>query len=328
MAYSAEVVRRARERLEQQRADRESEYRAHLAEAYREQPRLREIDRLLRQTMAQAAQCAFLKGEEGTALMAKAREANLALQTERRELVNTFPEGYLNDRPVCDKCGGTGYIGSRMCTCLEDLCCQEQRRELAGMGIRAEDFRDFRLDYYSEQIDRTYGASPRIIMERNLERCRRFVRDFGGKPENLLFIGNTGLGKTFLSACIAGSVSQRGFSVSYESAAHLFSKLERERFSPCEENKQAAEAIRNADLLILDDLGTEMPGQFVTAALYTLVNDRLMEGKPMIISTNLNIGEVAQRYNPQIASRLQGSFTRLTFVGEDIRLIMSREGRR
>lgn len=81
-------------------------------------------------------------------------------------------------------------------------------------------------------------------------------------------------------------------------------------------------------LLVLDDLGTEMPGQFVTAALYTLVNDRLMEGKPMIISTNLNIGEVAQRYNPQIASRLQGSFTRLTFVGEDIRLIMSREGRR
>ena len=165
-------------------------------------------------------------------------------------------------------------------------------------------------------------------MERNLERCRRFVRDFGGKPENLLFIGNTGLGKTFLSACIAGSVSQQGFSVSYESAAHLFSKLERERFSPSEENKQAAEAIRNADLLILDDLGTEMPGQFVTAALYTLVNDRLMEGKPMIISTNLNIGEVAQRYNPQIASRLQGSFTRLTFVGEDIRLIQSREGRR
>ena len=215
-----------------------------------------------------------------------------------------------------------------MCSCLEDLCRQEQRRELAGMGIRAEDFRDFRLDYYSEQTDRTYGASPRMIMERNLERCRRFVRDFGGKPENLLFIGNTGLGKTFLSACIAGSVSQQGFSVSYESAAHLFSKLERERFSPCEENKQAAESIRNADLLILDDLGTEMPGQFVTAALYTLVNDRLMEGKPMIISTNLNIGEVAQRYNPQIASRLQGSFTRLTFVGEDIRLIMSREGRR
>lgn len=83
MAYSAEVVRRARERLEQQRADRESEYRAHLAEAYREQPRLREIDRLLRQTMAKAAQCAFLKGEEGTALMAKAKEANLALQAER-----------------------------------------------------------------------------------------------------------------------------------------------------------------------------------------------------------------------------------------------------
>ena len=328
MAYSAEVVRRARERLEQQRADRESEYRAHLAEAYREQPRLRDIDRLLRQTMAQAAQCAFLKGEEGTALMAKAKEANLALQTERRELVNTFPEGYLNDRPVCDKCGGTGYVGSRMCSCLEDLCRQEQRRELAGMGIRAEDFRDFRLDYYSEQIDRTYGASPRMIMERNLERCRRFVRDFGGKPENLLFIGNTGLGKTFLSAAIARVVSGDGWSVVYDTAGRIFQRFEAQKFGREEGDGASAdvERVLGCDLLILDDLGTEMTTAFVQSALYQIVNTRLLEKRPTILSTNLRVEALHSRYSPQIASRIEGEYQILPFFGEDIRRLKRERG--
>ena len=82
--------------------------------------------------------------------------------------------------------------------------------------------------------------------------------------------------------------------------------------------------LQNCDLLIIDDLGTELPGNFVTAALYSLVNDRLLADKPMVISTNLNIDEIAQRYSPQIASRLQGSFLRLTFVGDDIRILKNR----
>lgn len=325
MAYSADVVRRARSILARQRADRESEVQAHLARAYAQEPRLREIDKLLRQTMVQAAQAAFQKGSDGRAEMEQAREDNLALQQERRELEKRFPEGYLDERPICSRCGGTGYVGSQMCACLERLCRQEQRRDLSDMGIRAEDFRQFRLEYYSDRYDPSFRASPRTIMEKNLERCQRFAREFGRERANLLFIGNTGLGKTLLSACIAGQVADRGYSVAYESAPHLFSKLERERFSPSEEARQQAEKIRSCDLLILDDLGTEMPGQFVTASFYTLLNDRLMAEMPMVISTNLNVEEISRRYSPQIASRLCGNFARLTFVGEDVRQMRREE---
>jgi len=108
--------------------------------------------------------------------------------------------------------------------------------------------------------------------------------------------------------------------VSYESAGHLFSKLEKNRFMPSEETAMAVAEIENAQLLIIDDLGTEMPSSFVTAALYSLINNRILSGKPTIISTNLNAQEIAARYSPQIASRLQGNFRKLTFVGEDIRL--------
>ena len=119
-------------------------------------------------------------------------------------------------------------------------------------------------------------------------------------------------------------MAEKGFSVAYESASHLFAKLEKERFSPDEDSHQAVKKFRECDLLIVDDLGTELPGQFVTAALYALVNDRLLERKPMVISTNLTVEELGRRYSPQIASRLQGSFQRLTFVGEDIRVIKNR----
>jgi DNA replication protein DnaC len=112
--------------------------------------------------------------------------------------------------------------------------------------------------------------------------------------------------------------------VAYETAAHLFTKLEQARFNPNEETRREADKLTSCDLLILDDLGTELPGQFVTAALYSLMNDRILAGKPMVISTNLNVDEAARRYSPQIASRLHGNFTRLTFVGEDIRVLKNR----
>ncbi|MCI6956734.1 MAG: ATP-binding protein [Candidatus Faecousia sp.] len=324
MAYSAEVVKRARERLAQAREDRESENRQHLAEAYARVPRIREIDMQLRRTMAQAAQAAFLQGSDGRELLEQAREENLSLQREREELVRQyFEEGYLDDSPICRLCGGTGYVGSTMCECLTELCRQEQKKEISILAGK-ESFSQFRLDYYPDRIDPMYGASPRTIMERNFQTCRKYAMYFGQNAGNLLFVGGTGLGKTFLSACIARTVADRGYSVAYETAAHLFGNLEQARFNPTEESRREAGKYTSCDLLILDDLGTEMPGQFVTAALYSLLNDRILAGKPMVISTNLNVEEMNRRYSPQIASRLHGGFTRLTFVGEDIRVLKNR----
>ena len=325
MAYSKEVVRRARQRLASAKADRESENRQHLQIAYERVPRLKEIDLMLRRSMALAAQAAFSSGADAVSAMEKVKQANLALQEERRQLAQQyFEEGFLDDSPICHLCGGSGYVGSTMCECLQELCRQEQKKELSLLAAGNERFENFRLEYYSDRYDPQYGASPRAIMERNLSICRKYAAGFGSGSGNLLFVGGTGLGKTFLSASIARMVADRGYSVAYESAHHLFSKLEKNRFNPDEESREQVAKLTECDLLIIDDLGTELPGNFVTAALYNLVNDRLLSGRAMIISTNLNIEESARRYSPQIASRLQGSFKRLTFVGEDIRVMKNR----
>jgi DNA replication protein DnaC len=161
-------------------------------------------------------------------------------------------------------------------------------------------------------------------MEKTLQTCRRYAFSFTEKSENLLFSGDTGLGKTFLSACIARTVADRGYSVVYESAGHLFTNLERAKFSGDESAREDIRKYSQCDLLIVDDLGTEMPGQFTTAALYSLINDRLLTGKPMIVSTNLTIDELSRRYSPQILSRLRGSFKRVAFIGEDIRVLKNK----
>ena len=326
MAYSAEVIRRARERLAQAKEDRESENRQHLAEAYARVPRIREIDVELRRTMAQAAQTAFRQGSDGREEMDKVRDRNLSLQKERAALAAMyFEEGFLDDSPVCDCCGGTGYVGSTMCECLQELCRQEQKKEVSILTGGKETFSQFRLEYYSDEYDANIGTSPRILMERNFQSIRRYAMTFDPGADNLLFVGGTGLGKTFLAACVARVVADRGFSVAYETAAHLFSKLEQAKFTPTEENRREAAKLLECDLLIIDDLGTEMPGQFVTAALYSLLNDRMISGKPMLITTNLNVEEMGRRYSPQIASRIYGGFAGKAFVGKDIRIQKSRE---
>ncbi len=325
MAYSSEVIRRALQRLENKKADHDSLQQARLQKVYKQIPRVWEIDKQLRLSMAMAVQAAFQKGETGADALAQVRDANLALQSERKELISAqFPPEYLDESPVCQHCGGTGYIGSNMCVCLLELCREEQKKELSLLTVSDASFSQFRLDYYPETIDPKYGASPRMIMGKILDICRKYAANFSLQSGNLLFNGGTGLGKTYLSACIARELANKGFSVTYESAHQLFAKLERDRFHPDEESAAAVAQLSRCDLLIVDDLGTELPGNFTTAALYFLLNDRLLAGKPMIISTNLNIDEMQKRYSPQIASRLQGNFQLLPFVGEDIRVLKNK----
>lgn len=321
MAYSTEVVRRARARLSQAKADRESENREHLQRAYNTVPRLAEIDKQLRVTMASAIGAVFSAGGDVQSAVNEAKEKNLALQAERENLVNEyFEEGFLDDSPICDVCGGSGYIGSNMCECLRELCRQEQKKELTFLNVGRETFDQFRLDYYPDRIDPKLGVNIRAVMERTLQTCRRYAYSFSEKSGNLLFSGDTGLGKTFLSACIARTVADNGYSVVYESAGHLFSKLERAKFGGDEEARADTEKYTACDLLIIDDLGTEMGGQFVTSTLYTLINDRLLGRKSTIISTNLDVESLSHRYSPQIVSRLRGDYTRVAFLGDDIRV--------
>lgn len=321
MAYSEQVLRRARLRLEQAKQERERENAAHRQEAYERYPRLKEIDRELQLTMAQLMATALRHGEDPTQAIAQIRDRNLALQRERDWILEAgdFEEGFLDDAPVCAKCGGTGYEGNQMCSCLRELCRQEQKKELTSLlGSGRESFDTFRLDVYSDVYDDTLGTSPRKLMQSNFNICRRYAQNFTPQSGNLLFSGATGLGKTFLSACIARQVADRGFSVVYETAIRMFADFEAEKFGG-EEQRGLTHKYLACDLLIIDDIGTEMTTQFTISAMYNIINTRLMDGKATVISTNLVPEAIEGRYSPQIASRILGTYRLIKFAGSDIR---------
>ena len=325
MTYSKEIITRARERLERQKAAHESQQLAREQEIYAKIPRVREIDTELRSSMAKAVQAAFAKGTDAQEALALLKKQNLVLQGERSALIAVnFPAEYLDDSPVCPHCGGAGYIGTKMCSCLQALCQEELKKTISLFAAGDHTFADFKLDYYPDTKDPKYGASPREIMRRIYNVCQKYASEFTPGSGNLLFNGGTGLGKTLLSACIARAVAEKGYGVAYESAPRLFAKLEKDHFRPNEDSAYEVAALYDTTLLIIDDLGTELTGAFTISALYALVNDRLLNGKPTIISTNLNINEIRQRYSPQIASRLEGSYQLLPFVGQDIRVLKNK----
>ena len=321
MAYSQSVLRAARRRLAEARAEREAENARNLAQAYERYPRLAEIDRQLSSTVAQAVAVSFRKGEDPAEAVALLRDRNLALQRERAVLVSRLEDGFLDDSPICPVCGGTGYVGEKMCECLRELCRQEQKKELTSLLAAGHArFEQFRLDVYPNDYLEEYGCSARDMMRGTLKSCQRYCARFGPGSESMLFTGAPGLGKTFLSACIARAVADAGHSVVYETAIRLFSDFESAKFGDySEENQSRTEKYLKSDLLIMDDLGSEMTTQFTSSVLYTVVNTRLMEGRPTIISTNLTPDGLAARYTPAICSRLLGSYRLMQFLGEDLR---------
>jgi len=208
-------------------------------------------------------------------------------------------------------------MGAVMCECLQELCRQEQKKELSSLLGGKETFDGFRLDYYTAEPDPNFGVSPRQLMQLKFNHCRRYAREFSRKSPSLLFTGGPGLGKTFLSACIARTVADNGFSVVYDTAGKLFSDFETEKFGG--RGDALTRKYLACDLLIIDDLGTEMTTQFTQSVLYQVVNSRLMDDKPTIISTNLTDESLRQRYSAPIVSRLTGSYQVCQFLGQDIR---------
>ena len=321
--YTTTVLNRARAKLLRQNEENEANYQAHLARAYAQLPRLREIDRSLRGTLAKLTEATFRNNGDPSAEISRLREENLRLQSERRQLVTEYlPAGYLDDSPSCPHCGGSGYVGSRMCECLQRLCCQEQQRELTALlPTGRESFENFSLELYPERFCPEYGTSARTLMQKNLSFCRKYAQEFRPGAASLLFSGATGLGKTFLSACVARAAAERGFSVCYDTASSVIGSFEAQKFARDESADARVKRMLSCDLMILDDLGTEMPTPMAESALYTLINTRLVEGRKTIISTNLSFEEMGKRYSGQICSRIRGEYRLLPFVGRDIRLL-------
>ena len=328
MGYEASVLYRATRRLEAGRRQREEALTRRKAEIYAQLPRLREIDKELKGTVYQIIASSLREGRDPAPSIQVIKDHNLSLQAERTHLLlqNGWGADALDEQPACPKCNDTGWVGAQMCTCLKKLCGEEQIKELSKLlDLGEQSFETFSMDYYSPLPWPGEALSPRENMEFIFDLCSNYARKFGRfKLRNLFLSGAPGLGKTFLSACIARTVSENGFSVVYDTAVNVFARFEEQKFArdrlDAEEAKDETKRYLGCDLLILDDLGSELTTPFVQSALYTLINARLMANKQTVISSNLTMTQVRQRYTPQISSRLEGESRVLPFYGEDIRL--------
>lgn len=323
MAYDGKIMRRALQRFEEDRQAREDRFQERRETVFRRKPRLREIDGELRSTMSRIIAQALRQGTDPRPAVERLRRENLGLQTEKRTLLAELglAEDALELQPVCSLCGDTGYRNGQVCRCLRQYYAQEQKKELSRMlDLGNQSFDTFSLDWYPDRMEPGQRRSAREHMEERVyNSCAEYAHSFGRRPGNLLLFGAPGLGKTHLSAAIAREVSEKGWSVVYDTAAHVFERFETQKFGREDGAESDVERVLSCDLLILDDLGTEMTTAFVQSALYQIINTRLMEKRSTIISTNLSPEKLAQRYSPQIASRIEGEYQILPFVGEDIR---------
>ena len=326
MTYDGKLLARARAELEKDRAANRNEMLRRQGEVYARVPEIRGIDAALRAQMARLVRLTIAKSPTLAGELAQLREENLDLQMRRAELLTErgFGADYLDEIVSCPKCRDTGIFEGGVCPCLERRYNRELTKELGTLMRRGdESFEHFDLTLYPDTPDPSSGITLREAMRRVSDACRRYAEGFSASSPNLLFQGDTGLGKTYLSACIARVVAAKGFSVCYDTAAAALDAYERAKFlRDTPDGEEAAVRVRrmeSCDLMILDDLGTEMTTPMSQSALYTLINNRLVNKKASIVSTNLTDDELTRRYTPQIASRILGEFRCFPFVGEDIR---------
>lgn len=293
-------------------------------EIYDAIPEFAGLDARIAQTAADCARQAVL--HPGADAKAGFSAAMKALDAEKSALLaaHGYPADYLEPQYHCPDCKDTGYIGSRKCHCFKQaivdlVYSQSNIRE----RLETENFSNFRLDYYSDEKDRRLGISPRENMKSILEQCRTFIDNFDQCRDNLLFYGNTGVGKTYLSNCIAKELLDRAHTVIYLTAFQLVDILESNTFGQDDENdipENMFSYVLDCDLLIIDDLGTELNNSFITSQLFLCINERLLRRKSTVISTNLSLDELQREYSERIFSRIISHYQILPVLGEDIRI--------
>lgn len=312
MGYDRKVNESARAELERRRRKAEADAAANLERFYQLCPKAREI----KYQMASNAACAgkaVISGGDVRAELEKLKSRGLELNREYQALLaeHGLGLGDVSPRYTCPDCQDTGFVDGKMCNCFKQLRRAEAYRQLStDLPLEKCTFETFSLEKYAGN-SRAQGQMAKV-----LETCRLYSQRFRGDSPSLLFHGGTGLGKTHLSLAIANRAIDKGFGVIYGSAQSFSVVLERERF----ERESSAQNLSSCDLLILDDLGAEFPSNYAGAALYDVINTRMLGNRPTIISTNCNMQELEGRYGQRFASRLAGYYGKLEFIGQDIRV--------
>ena len=293
----------------------------HYERACQKIPELASIDASI--SSASLGQAKKLLAGDDTAL-ASLKEDIRSLSDRRRRLLSDagFPEDYLEQHFECPDCQDTGYVGTKKCHCflkaIIDLFYTQSN--LKGL-LEQENFEHFNFDYYSSNYrDRLSGQNSRELATRAYQECMNFIHNFDTEHGNLLLFGNTGIGKTFLSHCIAKEVMDSLHSVLYLTASEFFDALLEKALTRNDESCLLYEQIHQCDLLIIDDLGTERNTDFVVSQLFVCLNDRILNRKSTIISTNLTLEEIKTNYTERTFSRISNHYKILRLAGDDIRI--------
>lgn len=321
MGYNRESFRKIRSAYEEKAEHARDEAKLRRQMLWREIPELKELDTSLSAFGLRIMKSA-LDGNGSEEAIAELRAENQRLQNTRRALLaaHGYPEDYTDPHYACEACRDTGYCGIQMCDCMRRALVADgiQRSGLAVL-MRKQSFESFSLDYYKGSIEEM------STMRKNFKDLHDYAHGFSlneneNAPASLLLLGATGLGKTHLSTAVARVVIERGYDVFYNSAVGMLSDFEYRRFGNGMAQEQDDTArYTEADLLIIDDLGTEVVNQFTVSCLYYVINTRLNLQKPTIINTNLTPAELRKTYADRISSRLMGEFVMVRFCGVDVR---------
>ncbi len=283
-------------------------------------PEIAEINYQLAQTASR-----ILMGEDIEIL----KRQNLQAQRYCAQLLENhgYPADYLDMHYTCPKCQDTGYYGNDYCTCLKQMISSVNIENMnRNSRLKLCEFSQFSLEYYrniilketdSNNIEHEIDCYP--VMERILQYCKQYAANFSLHSPSLLFYGRSGVGKTHLSLSIVSEVLKSGHEVIYDSICDLLNRIENEHFNQKFSGTDTLTAILNAELLVLDDLGTEFQTNYTLSVIYNIINTRLNHKLPTIITANMGNKALAETYDPRIVSRLFAVYKPLKFVGKDIR---------
>lgn len=290
-------------------------------EIYKRIPEIQSLDQQIARNSIALGRKLIIRNDES--LVLECRQKNQELTAKKQTLLSDagYPANYLDMIYTCTKCKDTGYIGQERCQCfqqalIDSLYSASNMKKI----LEKENFQTFREEYYSQAMTSKGHPSPRMNIQKIVQHCHNFVARFPNH-ENILFQGSTGVGKTFLSHCIAKEIMDKGYTCVYITAFQLFDYLAKHTFQKGNEKEPAIsiELILQCDLLIIDDLGTELNNKFVVSQLFQCLNERLLKEKSTIISTNLSSQEFRNAYSERVFSRIIENYSWYRIYGEDIR---------
>lgn len=320
MPYSTDIYRKAERILKSRQDDAEMQAQIRQSEIRQDIPEIDEIQQKLARIGLEISRVFLYSGDRDERI-ASLKAQSKALTERRAEILkkNGYSPDAMQADYSCKACNDHGFINGRICTCHRQLLKDIMRKEVSSLApLEKCTFDNFDLKYYNDQPMEN-SIVPRAKAERVLDAAHRYAQGFNLSSKNLLLIGGTGLGKTHLSLAIANVVINKGYSVCYGTSQNICDDLQSEQFGRMDSLTYTKQQVLESDLLVLDDLGTEIDNQYSIATLYNIINSRILAEKPTIISTNFKFSALEQRYDHRITSRLTGEYVSMYLFGNDIR---------